>query len=61
MRRAATSSTIIPEEAKIERNMGQAIGNRKLQSKGAIPETRGKLQKTVGDIRSKIAGIIGQA
>jgi uncharacterized protein YjbJ (UPF0337 family) len=38
---------------KIEKRVGRAIGNPKVEGKGLVKEVAGKIQKTVGDARNK--------
>lgn len=46
---------------KLRKNVGQAIGNPRLEAEGAILEVEGKAQKTVGDIKRKISKSIDNA
>jgi uncharacterized protein YjbJ (UPF0337 family) len=38
---------------KIEKNVGRAIGNPKVEAKGLVKEVAGKVQKNVGDVVNK--------
>ena len=42
---------------KVEKNVGRAIGNPKVEAKGLAKELAGKVQKTAGDIASDVASI----
>lgn len=43
---------------KVEKNVGHAIGNPKVEGKGLAKEIAGKVQKTAGDLRSDVAAAI---
>ena len=43
---------------KVEKNVGRAIGNPKVEAKGLAKELSGKVQKTAGDIASDVADIV---
>jgi uncharacterized protein YjbJ (UPF0337 family) len=46
---------------KLKKSVGQAIGNPKVETEGALLEVEGKAQKTVGDIKRKIGKSIDNA
>lgn len=57
MNRDQVKGRVKEAAGKVEKSVGRAIGNPKVEAKGLAKEIQGKVQKTAGDIRSDIKDI----
>jgi uncharacterized protein YjbJ (UPF0337 family) len=57
MNRDQVKGRVKEAAGKVEKNVGRALGNPKVEAKGLAKELAGKVQKTAGDIVSDVSDI----